>query len=34
MLVVFVLTVVFDLWWKAVRDKSASQPQPAAGAAP
>ena len=31
MLVIFVLTVVFDVWWKAVRDKPASQSQPAAG---
>ena len=27
MLVVFALTVVFDLWWKALRDKPASQVQ-------
>ena len=28
MLVVFALTVVFDVWWKALRDKPASQVQP------
>ena len=27
MLVVFALTVVFDVWWKAVRDKPAPQIQ-------
>jgi amino acid transporter len=28
MLVVFALTVVFDLWWKAARDKPAARLQP------